>query len=54
MAPLPVLGQRADLEMTSNNPFYIFNKITEGKLTNAYVEIRTMRAAKKPKTSSSS
>lgn len=34
-------------EMTSNNPFYIFNKITEGKLTNAYVEIRTLRGGKK-------
>lgn len=36
-------------EMTSNNPFYIFNKITDGKLTNAYVEIRTMRGGKKAK-----
>jgi len=36
-------------QMTSNNPFYIFNKITEGKMTNAYVEIRTMRGGKKAK-----
>ena len=36
-------------EMTSNNPFYIFNKITDGKLTNAYVEIRTLRGGKKAK-----
>lgn len=36
-------------EMTSNNPFYIFNKITDGKLTNAYVEIRAMRGGKKAK-----
>lgn len=35
--------------MTANNPFYIFNKITEGKLTNAYVEIRTLRGGKKAK-----
>jgi lipopolysaccharide export system permease protein len=35
--------------MTSNNPFYIFNKISEGKLTNAYVEIRTLRGGKKAK-----
>ncbi len=35
--------------MTSNNPFYIFNKITDGKMTNAYVEIRTMRGGKKAK-----
>ena len=36
-------------KMTSNNPFYIFNKITDGKLTNAYVEIRTLRGGKKAK-----
>lgn len=36
-------------QMTSNNPFYIFNKISEGKLTNAYVEIRTLRGGKKAK-----
>ncbi len=36
-------------QMTSSNPFYIFNKITDGKLTNAYVEIRTMRGGKKAK-----
>lgn len=36
-------------QMTSNNPFYIFNKITEGKMTNAYVEIRTLRGGKKAK-----
>ncbi len=36
-------------EMTSNNPFYIFNKIVEGKLTNAYIEIRTLRGGKKAK-----
>lgn len=36
-------------EMTSSNPFYIFNKISEGKLTNAYVEIRTLRGGKKAK-----
>jgi lipopolysaccharide export system permease protein len=35
--------------MTSDNPFYIFNKITDGKLTNAYVEIRTLRGGKKAK-----
>lgn len=36
-------------KMTSNNPFYIFNKITDGKLSNAYVEIRTLRGGKKAK-----
>jgi lipopolysaccharide export system permease protein len=36
-------------QMTSNNPFYIFNKISEGKLTNAYVEIRAMRGGKRAK-----
>jgi lipopolysaccharide export system permease protein len=36
-------------QMTSNNPFYIFNKITDGKLTNAYVEIRTLRGGQKAK-----
>jgi lipopolysaccharide export system permease protein len=36
-------------QMTSNNPFYIFNKISEGKLTNAYVEIRSMRGGKQAK-----
>ena len=34
-------------QMTANNPFYIFNKITDGKLTNAYVEIRTLRGGQK-------
>lgn len=36
-------------QMTSSNPFYIFNKITEGKMNNAYVEIRTLRGGKKAK-----
>lgn len=36
-------------QMTSNNPFYIFNKITDGKMTNAYVEIRTLRGGNKAK-----
>lgn len=36
-------------KMTSNNPFYIFNKINDGKLTNAYLEIRTLRGGKKAK-----
>lgn len=36
-------------EITSNNPFYIFKKITEGKLTNAYIEIRALRGGKKAK-----
>lgn len=43
------LAKELSYQMTSNNPFYIFNKITEGKLANAYIEIRTMRGGKKTK-----
>jgi lipopolysaccharide export system permease protein len=43
------LAKELSYQMTSNNPFYIFNKITDGKLTNAYVEIRTLRGGKKAK-----
>jgi lipopolysaccharide export system permease protein len=43
------LAKELSYQMTSNNPFYIFNKITEGKMTNAYVEIRTLRGGKKAK-----
>jgi lipopolysaccharide export system permease protein len=44
-----LMAKELSHQMTSNNPFYIFNKITEGKMTNAYVEIRTMRGGKKAK-----
>ncbi len=43
------LAKELSYQMTSSNPFYIFNKITEGKLTNVYVEIRTLRGGKKAK-----
>jgi lipopolysaccharide export system permease protein len=43
------MAKELSYQMTSNNPFYIFNKITDGKMTNAYVEIRTMRGGKKAK-----
>lgn len=43
------LAKELSYQMTSNNPFYIFDKITDGKMTNAYVEIRTMRGGKKAK-----
>ncbi len=43
------MAKELSYQMTSNNPFYIFNKITEGKMTNAYIEIRTMRGGKKAK-----
>jgi lipopolysaccharide export system permease protein len=35
--------------MMSVNPFYLFNKISEGKITNAYVEMRALRGGKKAK-----
>jgi lipopolysaccharide export system permease protein len=41
-----LLAKELSYQVTSNNPFYIFNRITEGKLTNAYVEIRTLRGGK--------
>lgn len=44
-----LMAKELSHEMTSNNPFYIFNKITDGKMTNAYVEIRTLRGGKKAK-----
>jgi lipopolysaccharide export system permease protein len=44
-----LMAKELSHQMTSNNPFYIFNKITEGKMTNAYVEIRTLRGGKKAK-----
>ena len=43
------LAKELSYQMTANNPFYIFNKITDGKLTNAYVEIRTLRGGQKAK-----
>ncbi len=43
------MAKELSYKMTSNNPFYIFNKITDGKLTNAYVEIRTLRGGQKAK-----
>lgn len=33
----------------ASNPFYIFNKIQEGKITNAYVEMRALRGGTKAK-----
>ncbi|MBS0615954.1 MAG: LptF/LptG family permease [Verrucomicrobia bacterium] len=36
-------------QMTASNPFFIFNKITEGKMKNAYVDMRTMRGGKRAK-----
>ncbi len=43
------LAKELSYQMTASNPFYIFNKITEGKMTNAYVEIRTLRGGQKAK-----
>lgn len=36
-------------QMTASNPFFIFNKITEGKMKNAYVDMRTLRGGKRAK-----
>lgn len=44
-----LMAKELSHEMTSNNPFYIFNKIIEGKMTNAYIEIRTLKGGKKAK-----
>ena len=41
------LAKELSYKMTAANPFYIFNKITEGKLVNAYVEMHQLKGGKK-------
>jgi lipopolysaccharide export system permease protein len=43
------LSKELSYKMMSGNPFYIFNKISEGKLKNAYVDMRQFRGGKRAK-----
>jgi lipopolysaccharide export system permease protein len=43
------LAKELAYQMTSSNPFYIFNKITEGKLSSAYVDMRSLKTGKQAK-----
>lgn len=43
------LSKELQYKMTAANPFYIFNKISEGKLKNAYVDMRALRGGKRAK-----
>jgi lipopolysaccharide export system permease protein len=43
------LAKELSYKMMSANPFYIFNKISEGQLTNAYVDMRQFRGGKRAK-----
>lgn len=43
------LAKELTYKMTTSNPFYIINKISEGKLKNAYIDMRALRGGKKAK-----
>lgn len=43
------LAKELSYKMTTSNPFYIVNKISEGKLKNAYIDMRALRGGKKAK-----
>lgn len=43
------LAKELTYKMTASNPFYIINKISDGKLTNAYIDMRALRGGKKAK-----
>ena len=43
------LSKQLSHDMTASNPFFIFNKIAEGKMTNAYVDLKALRGGQKAK-----
>jgi len=43
------LSKELSHRVMASNPFYIFNKIQEGKVTNSYVEMRALRGGTKAK-----
>ncbi len=43
------LTKELTMKMTSSNPFFVFNSISEGKMKNAYVDMRTLRGGKRAK-----
>lgn len=44
-----LLSKELSYKMTAANPFYIISKISEGKMTNAYIDMRALRGGKKAK-----
>jgi lipopolysaccharide export system permease protein len=43
------LAKELTYKMTASNPFYLINKISDGKLKNAYIDMRALRGGKKAK-----
>ncbi len=43
------MSKELSYRMTASNPFFLVNKIAEGKLTNAYIDMHALRGGKKAK-----
>jgi lipopolysaccharide export system permease protein len=44
-----LLSKELSYKMTAANPFYIISKISDGKMVNAYIDMRALRGGKKAK-----